>query len=268
MSTITDSAVRLPGKHFDIRRFWQLAQITGFTNGRTLILGSAIGGGTYLFFYLVSVLLKADWNGAGLAAFFFAIIGFFLNTSAFLPAHRAGTAELWLTMPASRLERFLLAWLLGSVVYTVAFYAIAMLVDLLAMGMASVIFGRAQPFMDIFTQDTGTFLLTCLSIQPVLLFGSIFFKNLPALKTFGSIMAFTGFLGFWGLICLAVAFASTRTNIVQDFNLSFINGEIQGAKVPDMSLPVQIFFQYVTPVFFLFLTWLRIGETEIHRGVR
>ncbi|RZK44595.1 MAG: hypothetical protein EOO59_21745 [Hymenobacter sp.] len=95
-------------------------------------------------------------------------------------------AALALTLPASQLEKYLVAWLLSLPVFLVVYLAVFYLADWLvlqAMGLPG------QTLVNVFTPDAGPVLLIFLVLHGLALWGSIFYTRLQFVKT-----AFLGFL--------------------------------------------------------------------------
>ena len=120
-------------------------------------------------------------------------------------------AALALTLPASQVEKYLVAWLFSLPIFLVVFVATFYTADWLIVHVGS----QPQPLLNVFSEKALPVLLIYLVVHGVALWGSIFYQRLQFVKT-----AFVGLL-----VAVVVGFANYRS-------LKLLLGEELGSAIP------------------------------------
>lgn len=118
--------------------------------------------------------------GQSVLAILFALgAGSYFTSTAFGQLGAGRQAALALTLPASQVEKYLVAWLVSLPVFLVVFVVVFYAADWLIQSLAS----HPQPIVNIFTPETGQLLLVYLVVHGAALWGSIFYNRLQFVKT-------------------------------------------------------------------------------------
>lgn len=184
-------------QYFSLTRFGRLLRQHATENLKTYALGAAVLlGGLLLLLgfctYIQHLALNESMQSM-LFAMCLLAVGCFFTSMAFGQFGAGRQAALALTLPASQLEKYLLAWLVSLPLFLVVFTASFYLADWLVMHLVSptpgpllpLLAGKALPGLQLF-----------LSLHGLALWGSIFFPRLAFVKT--------AFLGLMGALVLGV----------------------------------------------------------------
>ncbi len=190
--------------------------------------------------------------------------GFVVSSMGFSELRDEKTSIHYLMLPGSALEKYLAKLLLTSIGWVVAVVALYSITTVAAAGIASVLFSRHPGLWIPIDRGSWVTIATYLAVQPVLLFGSVYFRQTAFLKTaFATIV--TGLsLGLIYLVAFRLIFASAFTGLftpIVDFTIQASDPWIeQLVSVLDTARKVVVWA--VMPLFFAGLSVLRLRETE------
>lgn len=178
-------------QYFNLTRFGRLFSKHTAEHALGYGMGMAVlFGGILLVMGFLTYLQGSPPSLGGQSVFFTLFLlaaGFFFASLALNQFSERRQAALALTLPASQVEKYVVAWLYSLpiflVVYTAVFYAADWLV-LHLMGQQ-----EAPPMLNIFTRDTLDILGVYLVVHSLALWGSIFYQRLQFVKA-----AFAAFL--------------------------------------------------------------------------
>jgi len=127
-----------PLNRFSIPRFVQLCKRTVELNISSWLMGLAAVVGILLIIWFFPISTGGNaWHGFRIesllpaALFFFVVGGLFITSSLFNELHSPTTAFQHLTLPATALEKLLSAWIISTVLYTLASLVIYFLLTLI-----------------------------------------------------------------------------------------------------------------------------------------
>jgi hypothetical protein len=236
---------------FNPARFGRLLRKHAAEHFSTYALGSIVllGGLLAVFSFLSYLNGGAPSQGGQVAIFTLGLMGagaFFAST-ALAEYSQGSSAALALTLPASHFEKYLVAWLFSVpsvlLVYTAAFY----LADWLVLAAA----GHTDGLVNLLDNKTWlrTVLVYFLLLHAVALWGSIFFRRQPFVRT--------GFLLF-GLIAVLSLLNYTTLGLLLGtklgFSLPFSWIKLQDG--PRLSLPEsQVQWLGAVPLALVLLLW-------------
>ncbi|PIS30106.1 MAG: hypothetical protein COT43_02330 [Candidatus Marinimicrobia bacterium CG08_land_8_20_14_0_20_45_22] len=254
-----------PNNTFDRNRFFILVRNDLSTGYRNLLIAGGAVAGALLVIYLLSA-----WDNANpdFHRTFFPMVIFFggyLTTSMiFKDIHEKQRNYIYLTLPASTLEKFLSRLLLTSVGFVAIVLVLYSLFSWIAAGLSQLLFDQSLPAFQPFTHETlisiGVYLVT----QSAFLFAAVYFQSHAFFKTILSIFSLTiAFSIFTMLIVRLVFWEYFNGLFMQDFNIDlqymFGDGE---PFVQIISTALKILFWFVMAPFFWILTYFRLKEAE------
>ncbi|MBD3391978.1 MAG: hypothetical protein GF410_08155 [Chitinivibrionales bacterium] len=192
--------------------------------------------------------------------------GIVLTSLSFSELHHGLKGIAYLTLPGSLVEKYISKLVLTSVGFAGATVVFFYLFSLVAALIARLAFGNSMPVFDVTADGIAGYLITFLTIHPLVFFGGIYFKRLALVKTLlcvfsfliglGIVMLFVGWPLFAG-IDGAVAMHNLFSNLSEFFR---VHGRALAAAGKMLT-------RFVMPVFFIGLGYLRLTEYEVNNGV-
>jgi hypothetical protein len=180
-------------QHFNLTRFGQLfrkhttEQLTSYLMATAVLLGGMVlvlGFMTYIH----GSPLDKQVRGI-LCMMFLLAAGSFFTSTAFVQFGTGRQAATVLTLPASHLEKYMVAWVYSLPIFLLVFAGTFYTADWLVMQL-STLRGQAQPLVDLFSPLALRTVLLYLIVHGVALWGSIFFPKQQFIKTaFGGLTA-------------------------------------------------------------------------------
>ncbi|RDY61241.1 hypothetical protein DX873_03480 [Flagellimonas nanhaiensis] len=124
-------------------------------------------------------------------------LGLAFTFSVFREFGHSNTDQLYLALPVSIPERLVSKWFSTTVLYTIAFSLVAIVVGVFAVTVGIILFGVDFSFSAIFSEKYWTIVGTYFIIQPIFMVGAITFSKNKIGKTILSIgILFLGFFLF------------------------------------------------------------------------
>ncbi|MFA4839048.1 MAG: hypothetical protein WC703_06200 [Candidatus Neomarinimicrobiota bacterium] len=255
-----------PNNTFDRNRFFVLIRNDLFTGYRNLLIAGGAIAGALLVIYLLSA-----WNNANpdFHRTFFPMVIFFggyLTTSmVFKDIHEKQRNYIYLTLPASTLEKFLSRLLLTSVGFVAIVLALYYLFSWIAAGLSQLLFHQSLLAFHPFTRETLTALGVYLVTQSVFLFAAVYFRSHAFFKTLLSIFSFSLIVSIFAMVVVRLVFWKYFNGLFVpdhfDINLRYMfgNGESFARFASAVS---KILFWFVMAPYFWIVTYFRLKETE------
>lgn len=249
---------------FDINRVKLLLSRQLRLNSSTILIGFGAVIGVISFILSIRVISEsnalsmAGFTGLALPIFF--VGGYIFTSTIFSELRTSHRGYLYLTLPASTLEKLVVAWFISSILYIiasiVAFYVINLLLILVGLqtnGAPIQLFN----FFDIWMLKIyAVYIVT----QSIFLLGAIYFRGVNFLKTLLALF----------VIGVAIALFSallTRLIVFPGFgNFQFSNNMPDGIEgfIGDIFIPtVKILFWYIMAPFFLVVSYYRLKERQV-----
>lgn len=233
-------------------------------NSSTILIGFGAVVGVITFILSMRVVFEsnplsmAGFTGLALPIFF--VGGYIFTSTIFSELRTAHRGYLYLTLPASALEKLVVAWFISSILYViasiVAFYVINLL--LILVGFLT----NSQPVPLFNFIDTWMLKMFAIYIvtQSVFLLGAIYFRGVNFLKTLLALFVINLVIAIFSSIL-------TRFIVFPGFgNLQFSNNMPDGIEgfLGDVFVPtVKILFWYITAPFFLVVSYYRLKERQV-----
>ena len=181
-------------QHFNLTRFGRLLRKHTAEHWTSYLLGAVVLLGAMLLVMGFIAYLTGGPLSLGLQQVFFTLFllaaGSFFASTAFVEFGAGRQAALALTLPASQLEKYLVAWLVSLPVFFGVFVAAFYAADWLVMQLSTPT-GPALLLLNLFSEQAHVAepLLLYLVLHAVALWGSIFFQKLQFIKTAGWFLA-------------------------------------------------------------------------------
>jgi len=218
-------------QYFNLTRFGCLLRKHLAEHALSYLLSSAVLLGAMLVVMGFLAYVQDNPPGeAGQSALFILFMlgaGGYFASSAFGQFGAGRQAALALTLPASQVEKYLVAWLVSLPVFLGVFVAVFYAADWLIQALAS----HPQPIVNIFTLEAGQLLLIYLVVHGAALWGSIFFGRLQFVKTacLGLLMA--AIIGF-------INYRVLKSLLSKDLLIALPLGDVRFQGGGALSLPV------------------------------
>ncbi len=253
--------------HFDLNRFWHLVRNDLFANFRSLLVAGGASIGLLLFINFFSML---GGEVLVLPVFYCLMLfigGYIITSLAFNDLHDPQRSYVYLTLPASNVEKFFSKLLLTSVGYIVAAMVLYFLFSVVMSLMNLVIFGESYPLFNPFDKVVwicnGVYFVT----QSVFLLGAAFFRKNALIKTLLTIWLISTSVSIFAGIMFRITFWDFFDGwhfINENFIFSSIDLDQQ---LTDFftgfgELMAFIFKWVMAPVLW-FVTYMRLKETEV-----
>jgi ABC-type transport system involved in multi-copper enzyme maturation permease subunit len=192
--------------------------------------------------------------------------------NAFTDIHKPLENRLSLTLPVSRTERFAAKWTEMTVVFALAVWIFYALLSAFLYIFDLIVMQGQSPF-PIFLLPAADHLRIALGgilFSSVFFFGGVFFRKSQLAKTVLAIFSFLVGIFLVAACSFRVIFTQYPAGSVPSFMMEIIRKLGEGALHPltANSGLFQLLFGLAFAIFFWFLAWLRLGETEAKGGLQ
>jgi hypothetical protein len=217
--------------------------------------------GFLLFISLIKIVfgspIVADSNFFGLTMPFFFAGGYVFTSTIFSELHKSNRGYLFLTLPASALEKLLASWLITSVLYVIASIFIIFLMNVIL----KVFSGNVMPLFNLFQPSLLKSYAVYLVTQPVFLLGAIYFRGVNFLKTT---------LALFVIVFIVSIYSTVAARLIVVHNFSNIHAF--DGNMPDNLMnffenifapTIKIIFWYCLAPFFMVVSYFRLKEREV-----
>jgi len=276
---------------FDFTRFRLLVTRHWMENRQRYLLSlGAIAGLLILWFVFVFLMEKgssAPREDFQFGTYYFALFisGSLFASSLFAPLSSKGKGINYLSIPASHLEKLLVAILYGFVIFFICFTLVFYAVDLLMLQIMNPIAAgnfkpydpdnvfKPEPLVNVFTLEEkpvdGTpvvvyLLMSYFAVQSAFMAGSVFFKKFSFIKTVLAALVI-GF-AYWLVMYIILLSLLPDGGFRNELTGFWVRTEDDMAvvKVPHwMITACKVFFVYCIPPFLWLASWHRLKEKEI-----
>jgi len=169
---------------FNFNRFWHLIKNDVVTNYRTLLTAAGAALGILLFINFISMLSTRE---PAVSLVFYPLIlfigGYLITSLSFSDLHHPQRSYVYLTLPASNLEKFLSKLVLTTVGYVLGTLILYFLFSVLMSIVNLIIFQQSHPLFNPFDRiiwiTIGVYLIT----QSIFLLGAVYYKKHAFIKT-------------------------------------------------------------------------------------
>src|SRR5450631_982459 len=213
-----------------------------------VLAGVMILGGSFLV-YMADVQLDKNIQ----TFLFFTILmlaGTIFTSNVFADLGEKKKAIAWLSLPASHLEKYMVAWiysfLLFIIVYTLSFYfALFFAVNL------QHVHNHRRVIMNVFEKQTMMFYLVYAFLHAIAFFGAVYFEKLHFIKTAFSFFIIMGILILMNKVLLSVLLGRTVDASPPFGNMRFTdNSQIVDIKIESQNSPFMLYLLIILAFIF------------------
>ena len=254
-------------KTFSMNRFGRLfhkhttEHYKNYLMSVTVLVGVMILGGSFLI-YVAEVQL--DKNVQTFLFFtIFMLAGTIFTSSVFSDLGDRRKSIVWLTLPASHFEKYLVAWIYSFVILIIAYTLIFYLAIFTAIHLQHV-HGRPQVILNVFDKLILQMYLVYAFLHAISFFGAVYFEKLHFIKT-----AFTFFIVLAILIVINKGLLSVLLGRTIDSSLPFgnmrfgNNGQAVDIKLSSQDSPYLLYLMIILTLIFWVSTYFRIKEKQV-----
>lgn len=249
---------------FDINRVKLLLTRQLWLNSTSLLIGFGAVAGVITFILSMRVIFNSnpidmgDFAGLALPTFF--ISGYIFTSTIFSELRTAHRGYLYLTLPASTLEKLVVAWFISSILYIVASIAVLYIINLLVMLVAFIFNAQPVPLYNLFDSWMLRIYAIYIVTQSIFLLGAIYFRGVNFLKTMLSLFVI-------GVVISILTTILARLIVFHDFRSIQFNNDMPDAMkdfILDIFVPsVKVLFWYIMAPFFLVVSYYCLKERQV-----
>ena len=233
----------------------------------TLLRGSLITAFSVaiaFFFIAIWASMRGDYRVtpnefAGIFGFIFIPVGLLLTFAIFREANNKQLNHFYFSLPISPLEKLLASWFATSILYTLVFSVLAMIIGQLAIISGSLLSKVEFHWLPLFSETYWSVVKFYVIIQPLFLLGAITFnKNRFGKTIFWILVILIGFSVLNGLLCFTV-----NNGAVDMFSTEQFNSNAFDLAVKDFSSIGRWFFAIILGPVMLLAAYYKLTEKEV-----
>jgi len=252
---------------FNFKRFFLLLRNDLLRNYRTLPIAAGAVAAIYFISTIPAIFFSSgsttqDFH-IGFYPMFLFIGGFLLSSAAFSEIHQTQKNVAFFMLPASTVEKYASKLLLTSPGYAAASLALYYLLSLLTAGIAAIFTDWSFPIFNPFTHKVLTDIAVYLVTQSLFLFGGLYFKKHPFMKTLFAQFGIAVVLGVFVMLVLRIVYHDFFHG-THFFNNYIFNDVVAFERlVPTLSTIIKYLFWIGFAPYFWILGYLRLREAEV-----
>ncbi len=226
-----------------------------------VLMGFMVLGGSFVV-YMIQIPVNKSFQ----AAIFIPILlfaGTFFTSTVFAGIGDKKSAVSALTLPASHLEKYLVAWLYSFVIFLVVFVTVFWAAVMLAVNIQHLP-GNQPDFFDVFDRHILEVYILYAFLHAVALFGAIFFEKLHFIKTGFVFFILFATIIFVNKIALNILLGRNIGVPVPFGNVRFIeNGRIMDINFNNMPDPYIVYLISVLALMLWVASYYRLKEKQV-----
>ncbi len=233
-------------------------------NTQTLLIGLGAVAGLMIFILSMTVIFghRPLESGAffGLIMPFFFAGGYVFTSTIFSELRSSHRGYLYLTLPASTLEKLIVSWFISSILYVAAGIVIMFLINLFLMAV-SVIFSASQvPLFNLFDHSALIMYAVYMVTQSVFVLGAVYFRGANFLKTLLSLFVISFIIAIYTSLAARLIVFHNFYSIHFDNNMP---ETWQNFFAYTFAPVIKALFWYCLAPFFLVVSYFRLKERQV-----
>jgi len=248
--------------NIDRVRFLLIRQLRFST--QSLLIGFAAVAGLLTFILTMRVIfgntpLDSTTFFGNIMPYFFAG-GFVFTSSIFSELKTSHRGYLYLTLPASALEKLAVAWFTSAVLYMVAALVVMFIINLLLMAFALIFMSPQVPFFNLLDPSMLKAYAVYMVTQSVFFLGSIYFRRVHFLKTMLSLFVIGVIIAIYTSIAARLIIFHNFSSFQFDADLpDNIKNFFENTFAP----VIRVLFWYCLAPFFLVVSYFCLKERQV-----
>lgn len=200
----------------------------------------------------------------GLVMPYFFIGGYVFTSIIFSELNSSHRGYLYLTLPATSLEKLFSAWIFSSVGYILFISIVLYIINFYYISVASFLSFKTVPLFNVFDSKVlkmfGVYLVT----QSVFFLGAIYFRRVNFLKTLLALFVVVVFIGIFTNVFFRIVFFRDDVNNFLSVLFNHQRTHHLEYLAEDIIVPAaKILFWGCTAPFFLTVSYFRLKEREV-----
>ncbi|MBL7066447.1 MAG: hypothetical protein ISS29_01120 [Candidatus Marinimicrobia bacterium] len=252
---------------FNSKRFFLLLRNDLLRNYRTMLVSAGAVAALYFVITLPSIFFSPgnashDFHLGFYPALLF-IGGFILSSSAFSEIHHSQKNTSFFMLPASIFEKMVSKLLLTTIGYVPASILLYYLLTVTSSGIAAIFTDWSFPAFNPFNREILLSVAIYLVTQSMFLFGGLYFKKHPFMKTLFSQFAITFVLTIFAFLVVRFIYRDCfhGMRFIDEFMFNdMVSFEHLGNNLARIFK--YLFWICLAPYFWI-LSYMRLGETEV-----
>lgn len=250
--------------YFNIERIGHLLVRQLRLNTQTILIGFAAVAGLLTFILSMRVIFGGtDLDSltffGNIMPYFFAG-GFVFTSTIFSELRTAHRGYLYLTLPASTLEKLTVSWFVSSVMYVLAAIVMMFVINVLLMAVAAIFTASHVPVFQLFDPSILKTYAVYMVTQPIFILGAIYFRRVNFLKTLLSLFVI-------GIVIAIYTGLAARLIVFHNFSSIHFGNDMpeswqdffQNTFAPVVKY---LFWCFLAP-FFLVVSYFRLKERQV-----
>lgn len=249
---------------FSFNRLFLLGkrQVIGNLNGLLIAFGAMAGS-------LLAIALITGYSSPAsllnIGPLFYVVlftVGYIFTSNIFAELHSPQKSFPFLTLPVSKLERLLNAWILTGIIFPI----LAMLVFALVLLLSYLILRIPIPagaFSMIWSSKALYIVFIYFITQSIFLFGAVYFRKHNFLKTLLSLFIIQNVIGLMGAIVGYLLFGTLHFDGNEFVTNAALTPGLERFFTVTLVEIAKFTFYYLMVPFFLILTWFGIKERQV-----
>ena len=217
-----------------------------------LLISNALG------VYFSSFLSTEAFLGSVMPLFF--IGGYLLSSRIFHELDNPQKGYLFLSLPASTLEKLISGWLISGVFYVIFGWIIALILNVAIYALGEFFFGASIELLGIFNNDLWVNMGVYLITHTLFILGACYFTKHNFLKTLLTLFFIIMVIGIYSGIMGWIIFGDFNQAFTFDDEIDFESHMLFADTIPDIA---RFFFHYLMAPFFLVVSYFRLKERQI-----
>jgi len=250
--------------YFDINRIGYLLIRQLRFSSQTLLIGFGAMAGFIIIVLTLSVIFgkpePVTKTFFGLVMPFFFIGGYIFTSNIFSELRTSHRGYLYLTLPASTLEKLIVSWFISSVLYVAASIVVMFAINIISKSVVAIFSANQVPVINLFSHSVIRMYAVYMVIQSVFLLGAIYFRKANFFKTLLSLF----------VISIAIAmYTSLTARLIVFHNFRAIHFD---NNMPDnwqdfftniFAPVIKVLFWYCLAPFFLVVSYFSLKERQV-----
>ena len=254
-------------KTFSMNRFGRLFKkhtnehYRNYLMSLAVLVGVMILGGSFLV-YMVDVQLDKNLQ----TFLFFTILllaGTIFTSSVFADLGDRRKAIVWLTLPASHFEKYMVVWIYSFLIFIIAYTLIFYMAIFYAIQIQQV-HGHPQVVLNVFDKQILPMYMVYAFLHAIIFFGAVYFEKLHFIKTGFAFFMIIGLLIIINKVLLGALLGRTVETTPPLGDVRFVDSnQMVDIKIGSQHSPYILYLLIILTFVFWFAAYFRLKEKQV-----